>query len=333
MHEVMINHFTHTDLDGVGCAVLTHLFAKQNDAGIVVEYCDRGKNMNINDRVNRLLDTIDMVKSTRISLPEKRYIIISDISIDDKTAARLNSYRSEDIDILMVDHHPPEKFVDLCPWAKVDVSPDTCSTELLYDRLQYYFYQHRLMGNWAQDVFVEDVRKYDTWTFQEGDNAYLLNVLLGCMSQDAFQSIVTSWLIERKAFIVPYTPYAEIVEHVSKERKAYCRRKLSSVQRISWRGYLIGVVFGEKCISQLADTILDSYPDIDICAVIVMPGSVSLRTRRSDICLGEIAAHMGGGGHQKAAAYLINKPNEDMIRKIMKLQEESSVGEETKREL
>lgn len=58
-----------------------------------------------------------------------------------------------------------------------------------------------------------------------------------------------------------------------------------------------------------------------------------IRTLRDDIDLGDIAVKFGGGGHQKSAAYVIEKPNENMIRQIMNLQEENSVGKETKREL
>lgn len=330
MTELMINHFTHTDLDGVGCAVLIHLFARQNDASIAVEYCDRGKNMNIDDRVNRFLDSLDMAHQFNVMLPSKRYVIISDISINDQTAARLNSYRSDKFEILMVDHHPPAAFVQLCPWAVVNTDETICATSLLYEALQPEgrFVDHRLKGNWAIDAFVRDVQSYDTWAFDEGDNAYYMNILLGSVGQESFQTIASSWLVDSKPFFLEYTPYWDVVTKVSAERKAYCRRKLSGVQRLEWQGYRLGVVFGEKCISQLADTILEACSDIDICAVI-LPGSVSLRTKKSDINLGEIAARMGGGGHQKAAAYMIDKPNEDMIRTIMNLQEETTIGKET----
>ena len=202
---------------------------------------------------------------------------------------------------------------------------------MLYEELTLNkrFAKHRLKPNWAVDAFVEDVRLYDTWEFEEKDNAQSLNILLGCMGQHAFRTTVTSCLIDSQPFVVKYTPYCEIVEHMLGERKAYCNMKLSGVRRISWNGYEVGVVFGEKYISQLADTILDKWSDIDICAVIVMPYSVSLRTKRTDIDLGKLAALMGGGGHQKSAAFIIDKPNEQMIRTIMKLEEMPLGKEET----
>lgn len=328
----MINHFTHTDLDGVSCAVLSHLFARQNDASIIVNYCDRGKNRNIDCAVNKLLDLIDLSKSESVK-PRPRLVIISDISITNETAERLNEYRSDDFHILMVDHHMPNDFVQYVPWAHINTSPETCATKLLYEKLQEFILhgEIRLRGSWAMDMFVNDVCRYDTWSFEVDDNSYQLNVLLGLLGMDRFRSFACGMLSEHRPMIVSQTMYTDVITNISDERKAYCNMKASTVQKVQLTGKRIGVVFAERYISQLADTVLKKYPDLDACAVVNMPASVSLRSRKDSDCdVGELARCLGGGGHANASAYLIDKPDEFFIKRLLfiKTQEVDTVGEE-----
>ena len=68
--------FTHDDLDGVGCAIVARL-AFPDD--LVVRYCSY---KTINSEINSFLD--------QLQVPVK--IIISDISVNEETAKRLDGY-------------------------------------------------------------------------------------------------------------------------------------------------------------------------------------------------------------------------------------------------
>ena len=94
--------FTHDDLDGVGCAIVARL-AFPDD--LVVRYCSY---KSINSEINFFLD----------QLQEPVKIIISDISVNEETATRLDGY-----DVAMYDHHP---ITVRRPWMTIDISGGEC---------------------------------------------------------------------------------------------------------------------------------------------------------------------------------------------------------------
>ena len=80
-----IKHFSHTDLDGVGSAVIIKaLFPKKEDV-IDVAYCDYDK---INQKVRNFIES----KHCR----SYDYIFITDISVDEPTAALLQKIHEND---------------------------------------------------------------------------------------------------------------------------------------------------------------------------------------------------------------------------------------------
>ena len=103
--------FTHNDLDGVGCAVIARL-AFPTDLSI--KYCSY---KSINDDINAFLDTA----------PEDARILITDISVNEETASRLDGYN-----VRMYDHHPIEV---IRPWMTIDNQGQECGTTLLAQAL------------------------------------------------------------------------------------------------------------------------------------------------------------------------------------------------------
>ena len=100
----MICLFTHDDLDGVGCAILTR-FAYPDAR--VIHYCSYRI---INHEVNASPD--------QLQAPTR--IIISDLSVDESTALRLDSY-----DVAMFGRHPIQVHR---PWMAADTSGEVCGT-------------------------------------------------------------------------------------------------------------------------------------------------------------------------------------------------------------
>ena len=147
--------FTHDDLDGVGCAIIAYLAFPKD---LAVTYCSY---KTVNQDINTFLDTA----------PSDAQIIISDISVDEATASRLDH-----CNVQLYDHHPIKV---LRPWMTVDTSVTQCGTSLL---------AAALLPEMAPAVrdFVDAVCLYDTWQFEKASTH----------SQNASMRCTPSWAIE-----------------------------------------------------------------------------------------------------------------------------------------
>ena len=163
--------FTHTDLDGVGCAVL----AKYHNLEIEIEFCDYD---NVNQKVIDFLDN-------NIALGD---LYITDISVSDDIAQRLDY----DTDFILLDHHPTALALNKYKCCTVKVEDEktglkTCGTELFYHWLVEYGYIEKSK---VLDRFVEIIRNYDTWRWAElGEKGIIskkINDLLYIYGRDNF---------------------------------------------------------------------------------------------------------------------------------------------------
>ena len=275
--------FTHNDLDGVGCAVIARLGIPQP---LSITYCSYGS---VDHEICDLLD--------KLTTPAEIYI--SDISVKEETARRLDEYldRSEGGSVRLFDHHPVKVSR---PWMTVDTSPMECGTSLL---------AKALIPNPSPAVsaFVDAVCSFDTWRFEKGIRAFpeRLNALHDILGHHGFEELVLEALNADEPFSIPYL-FELAVQNSFLERERYFQAKEQAMITTTFSGYRAGVVFAERDISLLADTIFKDHPELDIVAVCYMPAGVSLRTRREDINLTEICRiRGGGGGHRKAAAFLL----------------------------
>ena len=267
--------FTHEDLDGVGCAVIAHL-AFPSD--LSVKYCSY---RSINDDINAFLDTT----------PENAHILISDISVDEETATRLDSWN-----VRMYDHHPIKV---LRPWMTVDTAGNECGTSLL---------AAALLPDMSPAVaeFVEAVRLFDTWQFEKGvmSLSERLNELHNLLGHRGFVEMVVPALSEGDPFIIPHF-FELAISNSFADRDRYFEKKEKAMITTTFEGYKTGLVFADRDISLMAEYVFQKHPELEIVAVCYMPAGISLRTRRDDINLTEICRQRGGGGHQKASAFYL----------------------------
>lgn len=307
-----IKLFTHTDLDGVSCAVLANLAALQGGDYLEVEYCPAGAAGRVAG------EWVDRTPFT----PGMDYIVlITDISVDDFSAQKLDaiSKRGKNITIQLLDHHELDDKLLRRKWVKADTSEDVCGTSLLY---QWLIDKKLLRRTGALDRFVDDVCLYDTWRFDQTEttNAERLNYALYLMDIEPFCAFAVDWFENNHApLIVSENPtISSVVETEVNRCETYCRHKCGAMRTTEYKGYTVGYVFGEQYISKLGHRMLESNPDIDIAAIIMMPGHVSLRTNREDINLGtEIAKPLGGGGHPKASGHATGSLPEGVARYIL----------------
>ena len=100
--------FTHTDLDGIGCAVLAYLaFGKEN---VDVEYCNYD---DIDNKVEVFMEDCDLYRSY-----DK--IFITDISVSDSVANMIDILDRVDRRVQLFDHHGTALFLNKYDWCMIN---------------------------------------------------------------------------------------------------------------------------------------------------------------------------------------------------------------------
>lgn len=300
-----IKLFTHTDLDGVGCAVLAYLaFGIEN---VDVEYCDY-KDVDGKIREFYLCGTPEDYDA----------IFITDISVDEEVAAEIDSLVASGQKWRLFDHHATALGLNCHGWCEVLVwhhytGIKTSGTELLsmylFENEQFDHYDAHTIEN--IDRFVDVVRDYDTWRWkelgEEGVFCKQLNDLFHIYRRDKF----IDWALRRLKFYGSYPEFPSfsdedllLLEQKQKDIDCYIEKKDKQLVTMKDQfGYSCGVVFAEQYFSELGNRLCELHSDLDYVAMIdICKGVVSYRTVREDLDLGgEIAHSFGGGGHKKAA--------------------------------
>lgn len=305
-----IKLFTHTDLDGIGCAVLAYLeFGEEN---VDVEYCD-------------YKDVDEKVRDLYVSGKDKLYdkIYITDISVGDKVAAEIDEMvnASDDEKWYLFDHHATALHLNKYIWTMVRVTDEhtglkTSGTEMFYKYLNIFeCFDDGYGNNLVHDnirSFVEKVRDYDTWRWKEEPNlgydgtvCKKLNDLFHMYGREKFIEWATDNILY-KLNLFPHFNETDIalLENKQKDIDIYIAMKDKQLMTVKDNfGYTCGVVFAERYFSELGNKLSELHPELDYIAMIdIGYGGVSYRTVKDDIDLGgEIAHSFGGGGHRKAA--------------------------------
>lgn len=301
----MIQLFTHTDLDGIGCAVLAK-FAFGNNVDI--EYCN--------------YDDIDSKVEEHFDSGVEYDCHITDISINEELAYKIND---GDKNFQLLDHHATALGLNKFWWCTVKVENEddikTSGTELYY---KYLINNGFLNECDVLDRFVEVVRNYDTWRWSTlGDDGIIckqVNDLFYLYGRDKF----INWCLAELHFdTFPRLEYADklVLEIEQNNIDNYVKKKNEQMLIMPLCGMTCGVVFAEKYFSELGNRLCQMRPEIDFVAMIDMSGTVSYRTIKDNIDLGkDVAKLFGGGGHAKAAgSRFANGVQFDVINSIFKI--------------
>lgn len=307
-----IKLFTHTDLDGIGCAILAYLaFGREN---VDVEYCDYN---NVNDKVRDFFYNGNW--------DEYEHVFITDISISNKLAMAIDKKCDEE-QWHLFDHHNTAIYLNAYDWCQVlDIIPlthiKTCGTELFYRYMHVVLDKFQGMNFAALSnmlKFIATVRDWDTWRWKElgkeGIVCKQVNDLFGIYGREGF----IDWAMEQIGFAKSpmhvFPNFTDIdkalLEQKQKDIDRYVEEKRKQLfHRVDDVGHTYGVVFAERYFSELGNRLCEMYPELAyIVMVDVAHGTVSYRTIREDIDLGgEIAHAYGGGGHPKAAGSTFDK--------------------------
>jgi uncharacterized protein len=298
--ELKVKLFTHTDTDGVSCGVLGKLAFKDN---IDIDYCSYE---DINEKVGKLIDGY---------VEKYDKIFITDLSVNEEMASAIEKKPQYIKDkFTLLDHHITAEWLNDYEWADVKVSENgvaASGTSLFYEFLQK---EGRLGNQTGIADYVELVRQYDTWEWKEKENyhAKQLNDLFYILGRERF---VARFIADCSP---NFTEAEQLLLDIEQEKiDRYIKARSKDVMVRPINEYTVGIVYAEQYISELGNALAESYRQVDFIAIVNMSRSISYRTVKDNINVGEIAAFFGGGGHQKAAGSPILREIKEMVAEMV----------------
>jgi oligoribonuclease NrnB/cAMP/cGMP phosphodiesterase (DHH superfamily) len=262
---------THTDLDGVGCAVV---FSGARPGQGPIELVENGA---IDGRVREAL-------AARMAGAAAHEVLVTDHGVDATTADAADAFVAAGGRFVLLDHHRSSLHLAGRAWATVD--PDRSATGLLFDHLGR-------PGAFAE--FARLVEDHDLWRHQDPRSSRLAT-LVGLLGAERFLARFGD---------DPDVELREgerlLVDSEEARRDDYLRRKVEQARLEEIGGTRWALCYAEQYQSDLAERLMS---ELGVAATaIVNPGrrTVSLRGRGVDVS--GIAERFGGGGHARAAAF------------------------------
>jgi oligoribonuclease NrnB/cAMP/cGMP phosphodiesterase (DHH superfamily) len=262
---------THTDLDGVGAAVIW-------SAATGAPY--------------RLVENGEVDAAVARALPEAEEIVLADHSVGWDLVPAIEAHLATGRRFTMLDHHKSAMALAVHPWARVHL--DRAASGLLFD----------FVGRPAELAdFAALVEDHDLWRHSDPRSAKLA-ALLGLLGHERFIERFTG---DPR---VEFTPAEELLMEVEdRRREDYIARKVKLAEVVGQGAQRWAIAFAEQYQSDVAEALMAALGVNATAIVNASRGTVSMRGRDIDVSL--IARHFGGGGHARAAAFSVaGKPLE-----------------------
>lgn len=282
------------DIDGLGGVILGYLAFKDIDYMLI--------------HVKEQTEIVDFIKNSNY---EK--VFITDLGLEDKIADEINELG---MNILHFDHHETNVYASKYAFSTVEIQRNgisTCGTELFY---LYLKENNLLKDNALIKRFVEDTRAYDNWDWVKNNNveANDLNKLFGIVGIDTYISKMVDKLRNNNKDIFDETDKYLIELNTQEENKLIELSDKSLIIREK-DGLKFGIVFGDKFLSIIGNTLCNRHPELDYMLLIdPLEKKVSLRSVRIDVS--KVAESYGGGGHKYAAGFSLN---EEIFKSLLKI--------------
>lgn len=283
------------DIDGLGGVILGYLAFKDIDYMLI--------------HVKEQTEIVDFIKNSNY---EK--VFITDLGLEDKIADEINELG---MNILHFDHHETNVYASKYAFSTVEIQRNgisTCGTELFY---LYLKENNLLKDNALIKRFVEDTRAYDTWDWVKNNNveANDLNKLFGIVGIDTYISKMVDKLRNNNKDIFDETD-KYLIELKTQEENELIELSDKSLIIREKDGFKFGIVFGNKFLSIIGNTLCNRHPELDYMLLIdPLEKKVSLRSVRIDVS--KVAESYGGGGHKYAAGFSLNEEKFKSLLKII----------------
>ena len=265
----MIKLITHTDLDGVGCAILAKYVYGDN---VDITFADYNE-------VNNIMEELDETKYDSV--------FMTDLSCDLDYISKLDK---------LIDHHKTALHLNKYDNCNVEVERSngvlTCGTSMFADYLEV---KHNFIFDIDMCWFIDLVQNYDTWAWKKKGmtEANDLNTLFYAMGRDKFIEHILSCedIFDETANV--------IIEYANNNQNNYIDEKLKQVYTVEIGGNSYGLVFAEQYFSALGDAMINSGYDVAIM-IDISDGTISFRSN-DKVDVSEIAKKFNGGGHKNAS--------------------------------
>jgi uncharacterized protein len=285
----MVKLFTHTDLDGVSCAILAKIAFGED---IDIEYVNYN---DVNEKISYFLHNTYLLNYERV--------FITDISVNEEISELINNaYNNYYKNIKLLDHHKTAESMNKYDWAEVITETSETRKES-GTSLFYNFLSEIIKINCKLDTFTEIERKYDTWEWVKRKNqkAKDLNDILYLIGRDEFIEYYSKYLSKNPENFEINSFHLELLKYKRKEIENYIENKLNKVFLKNRIAYIVADI----AISELGMKAMEKH-DNEIDFVAIYTGfNVSLRSK-GDFDVSEIAKKFGGGGHKNAAGFTID---------------------------
>lgn len=291
MEKILI--ITHdADMDGMGPAILGNIVF--NNLDIIYT--------NPDDLEEILIDLINSKKYL-----EYKEIFITDLGLRNNCYDIINNTLKDRL--LHFDHHQTDKEY---PWSTVIIDVNgfkPSATSIFYDYLLNRFNDNIILRNDSTKELVEAIRSYDTYQFKETGNMTgykLTNVFVNIERSILLKSILDRLYNNSKHFELT-NEEIEISNKCDKELEDYLKYCDDTLIRIKFLGYNVGLSISNKYRSSVGNLLSEKYKyELDFILIAdYTRESFSIRTV-NNINVGDIAATLGGGGHEKAAGFPMN---------------------------
>jgi uncharacterized protein len=286
----MVKLFTDIDLDGLGCGLIAKIaFGDQAD----VSYCSY---RNLNQRVEAFIENPEHGDDE---------VYITDLAVNDKVEQKLVHRFIKGKHVQMIDHHVTAMHFNDYPWGFVkpeyDSGKKTCATSLFYDYLRE---KDVIKENKALEEFIDLVRQYDTWEWDENNNfhAKRLNDLFYILNREKFEEEMLKRLTEDKSAFSLTDTENMILDIEEQKINRYIHSKSRQLVQTFVDDFCVGIIHAEQYLSELGNALNTLYPHLDMIALMNMSGKkMGFRTIHDEINVAEYAKTFGGGGHPKAS--------------------------------
>jgi oligoribonuclease NrnB/cAMP/cGMP phosphodiesterase (DHH superfamily) len=266
---------THNDLDGIGCAILMEKVFPEVKT-FPIDYRELPKVL------PRVLEKAKM-----------NQVYVTDIALTEELAKLCDDHGK----VQHVDHHISSKKVsDKYPWSLFNVN--NCATYLLWKMLS----QYANLEDYKE--FVELVDNYDTWGHgtQPTEKARDLNRLLKMLGPEVFVS-----RFKAKAS-VKFNSIEEAIINTDKNmEEKYLQEAITYTQAMRDKdGNVFLLVAAEQYTSSLGNYLLHQFEEAEYVVILdMLHDKASLRSK-GKVNVADLAKACGGGGHAKAAGFLMN---------------------------
>lgn len=290
----MYRLLSHNDLDGVGCGILAKLaFGKQ----VRIRY---NSISGLNHEVEWFLENGD----------KETFLFITDLSVNEENEKRLEEFYKAGGKVQLLDHHKTALHFNDYEWGHIVVEDEegklTSATSLFYE---YLVKQELLEPSNAVAEFVELVRQYDTWEWEQNDNqeAHRLNALFFLVSIDEFEEKMVERLKDSDHFF--FDEFEKKILDMEEDKiERYIRRKRRELVQAPIDEYVAGIVYAESYHSELGNELGKEYPHLDYIAILNIGGKrMGFRTIHDHVDVSQVAGQYGGGGHAKASGCSLNE--------------------------